>query len=72
MAVDHKRNCRRVGPGSDGTCTCGAWEDRIEALEAEIERLREALLRARQQIVDQQSMPDEPTWIDDVLASASQ
>ena len=32
-----------------------------------IAELEAALLRARQQIVDQQSLPDDPTWIDDVL-----
>lgn len=67
MPVTHSDRCRRVDPGDDGTCTCGAWEDRVAELEAENERLREALQRAREQIVDQQAMPDPPTWIDDIL-----
>lgn len=41
-------------------------------MSAEIERLREALIRARDQIVSQQAMPDPPTYIDEALASASQ
>lgn len=45
---------------------------RLSDAKAEIERLREALLRAREQIVDQQAMPDVPTWIDDILTSANQ
>lgn len=50
-------------------------DDRRSKREAELmaenKRLRDALIRARDQIVSQQAMPDPPTYIDEALTSAS-
>lgn len=54
-----EENIVRVVPASQDMLDAA---DRIEALEA-------ALRRAREQILDQQVMPDEPTWIDEILAN---
>lgn len=37
--------------------------------DARIAELEAALRRARAQIIEQQAMPDPPTWIDQILAA---
>lgn len=55
---------------ADALWTQNAWaflQKHKASTDERIKRLEVALLKARDQIKDQQAMPDAPTWIDEVL-----